>query len=449
MSTKKVGLYTATAIVIANMVGTGVFTSLGFQAAGIHTGFAILLLWIIGGISALAGALCYAEIGGMFPRSGGEYNFLSRIYHPSVGFVSGWVSATIGFAAPVAAASIALGKYVSSVYPSADTQYLAAGVIIGISLIHATSISIGGRFQDLFTTIKVLVMLVIIFSGLFAGHSGDISFAPTPDSWKDITGQGYAISFFFVYLAYSGWNASAYITSEISEPKSNLPRSLLIGTGIVTFLYVAINFVFMYVTPRAQMMDANGPVVEIAGVAAKNIYGAQGGNVMSLVIAVLLISTISSMILAGPRVTHAMGEDYRVLGFLGKKTKNGVPAIAIFVQCAISLFIVYKNNFRDIVNLISFTLSIFTFLTVLGLFVMRFRAPGAERPFKVWGYPVVPLIFLAISVWMMYFGLKDDSKDSFHGMNVVSLEGLGLSLTGLVIYFIEKLIYKTKNEKIS
>jgi basic amino acid/polyamine antiporter, APA family len=447
MTLKKISLFTAISIVIANMIGTGVFTSLGFQAAGIQTGFAILMLWIIGGISALTGALCYAEIGGMFPSSGGEYNFLSKIYHPAVGFISGWVSATVGFAAPVAAASLALGKYVTSVYPEANAQYIAAGVVIGISFIHGTSLSWGSHFQNAFTTVKVLVMVVIIICGFLAGRTGDITFSPTEQSWPDMTSTAYAYGFFFVYLAYSGWNASAYITSEIENPKRNLPRSLFIGTAIVTVLYVAINFVFMWVTPRAQMMTPDGPVVEIAGTAAGNIFGPTGGQIMSMIIAVLLISTISSMILAGPRVTHAMGQDYRLLALLGRKTKNGTPFIATFLQCAISLVIILLFPFEDVVKLISFTLSIFTFLTVLGLFIMRFRAPGMERPFKVW-YPYVPLVFLFISLWMMWFGLKDDSDNSFYGLNKTSLIGLGLSVAGLVFYFIDKIINKTPNEKV-
>jgi APA family basic amino acid/polyamine antiporter len=448
MSLKKVSLYTATSIVIANMVGTGVFTSLGFQAAGIHTGFAILVLWIIGGISALTGALCYAEIGGMFPSSGGEYNYLSKIYHPAVGFISGWVSATVGFAAPVAAAALALGKYVTSVYPGGNAQYMAAIVVLGITFIHATSLSWGSRFQNVFTTVKVITMAVIIICGFLAGRTGDISFRPTTDSWTDMTSTAYAYGFFFVYLAYSGWNASAYITSEIAEPKQNLPRSLFIGTAIVTVLYVAINFVFMWVTPRAQMMGPDGPVVEIAGTAANNIFGSTGGQIMSMIIAILLISTISSMILAGPRVTHTMGQDYRLLSFLGRKTPNGTPAIATLFQCAISLLIIFVFPFEDVVKFISFTLSIFTFLTVLGLFIMRFRSPQMERPFKAWGYPVVPFLFLGISVWMMWFGLMDDSPNSFYGFNKTSLIGLALSVFGLVFYFLDKAINRTSNEKV-
>ncbi len=450
-------LYTATMIVVANMVGTGVFTSLAYQAAGIPSGFAIIILWVIGGIAALAGALSYAEIGALFPRSGGEYHYLSKIYHPSIGFMSGWISATVGFAAPVALAAIALGNYTGFVVlplipeswtlscmnltglsvPDLNSLFIkmvAAGVIILISIVHSLSISGGSRFQNVFTTIKLLMIVAIIIGGLVAGNSGDFNFMPTNESWKAIISPGFAISFFFVSLAYSGWNASAYIASEIENPKRNLPRSLFLGTAIVTLLYVSINFVFMYVTPKAQMMTADGPVNEIAAVAAQNIFGQAGGQLMSGIIAVLLISTISSMVLAGPRVTHSMGEDYSILKRLSKKNKAGIPALAIWIQAMISLIFIFTATFKQVITYVSFTLSVFTFLTVMGIFIMRIRDPKAERSFKVWGYPITPAIFLLISIWLLYYGFTTAWKES--------LAGLGTALIGLIVYLIDKAVRK-------
>lgn len=429
--TKKYSLFTAIAIVIANMVGTGVFTSLGYQAIGIQSGFSILMLWVIGGLASLAGALCYAELGAMMPRSGGEYHYLSRIYHPSVGFLSGWVSATIGFAAPVAYASMAMGGYVHSVFPVVEEKWLAAAVVAIITVIHAISISVGGNFQNIFSSLKVIIILVLIGAGIaVAAPEGNFSFAATSDAWGEMQKEGYAVSFFFVILAYSGWNAAAYIASELENPKKNLPRALFWGTAIVTLLYVALNFVMMYVTPREAMVNEDGPVKEIAGVSASYIFGAEGGYIMSVVIAILLISTISSMIIAGPRVTHSMGEDYRILGWLGKKNKAGTPARAIFIQGIISLFFIFTATFDQMIAYVSFTLSLFTFFTVLGVIVMRFREPELERPFKTWGYPVVPAIFLLINGWLLYYGFMSKQEEA--------LAGLGTALIGLVIYFIDK-----------
>lgn len=416
MKKQKIGLFTATAIVVANMVGTGVFTSLGFQVAGLHSGFSIMLLWIIGGIVAFTGALCYGELGSMFPQSGGEYNYLSKIYHPSLGFAAGWVSVTVGFAAPVAAAAMALGAYAHGAYPTIDPLNLAIAVVILISLIHANSLKAGSYFQNYTTSFKVFAVLVIIIFGLLGNSSGDFNFNYQPHVATEVLSNSFATSFFFVSLAYSGWNAAGYIASDMEAPQRNLPKSLLYGTLLVTFLYVAINFVFMYVTPIGEMSDANGPVVDIAGVAAKHIFGVSGGRIMSAIIAFLLISTISAMIIAGPRVTQSMGNDHQIFKLFSKTTSKGVPAIAIITQCLISLFFIISASFSQVVIYISFTLNLFTFLAVAGIIVMRIKHPEWERPYKTWAYPIVPILFLMITGWLMYFGLMSNLKESVLGI---------------------------------
>ena len=166
MSKKHIGLYTATSIVIANMIGTGVFTSLGFQAAGIKSVFVLLLLWVIGGAMSLCGALCYGEVGAALPRSGGEYHYLAKIFHPLMGFFSGWVSSTVGFAAPVALAAMALGSYASRVFPFINSMLLASSVVVILTIIHSSDIKFGSRFQNVFTTGKIFLITIFIFSGL-------------------------------------------------------------------------------------------------------------------------------------------------------------------------------------------------------------------------------------------------------------------------------------------
>jgi len=220
------------------------------------------------------------------------------------------------------------------------------------------------------------------------------------------------------------------------DVQKNLPRALLRGTVIVMVLYVLLNFIFMYTTPLAQMSTAIGPVVDIAGVAAQNIFGQTGGQIMSGIISVLLLSTISAMVLAGPRVTHAMGEDYRVLSLFGRKNSAGLPVMAILFQGAVALVFIYTATFNQVLTYISFTLNIFTFLTVLGLFILRFREPGARRPFSTPLYPLVPLLFLLISGWLMYFGFKMKIEES--------LWGLGTALSGLLVYFIDKSIHRNQ-----
>ena len=425
---QKIGLFTATAIVVANMVGTGVFTSLGFQVAGLQSGFTIMLLWITGGIVAFTGALCYGELGSMFPQSGGEYNYLSKIYHPALGFAAGWVSVTVGFAAPVAAAAMALGAYAKGASSSINPLYLAAIVVILISFIHANSLKAGSYFQNYTTSFKVLAVLVIIAFGLTSPQTGDLVFSYHTSVGDEVFSSSFATSFFFVSLAYSGWNAAGYIASDMESPQRNLPKALLYGTILITILYVAINFVFMYVTPLAEMRNEHGPIVDIAGVAAKHIFGNAGGKIMSSIIAFLLISTISAMIIAGPRVTQSIGNDHPVFKLFSKTTSKGVPAIAIVTQCLISLFFIFSASFSQVVIYISFTLNLFTFLAVLGIIVMRIKHPNLERPYKTWGYPIVPLLFLLITGWLMYIGLMSNLKESIFGLLTAA--------SGIVIYLI-------------
>jgi len=435
MLKRYISYYTATAVVVSNMIGTGVFTSLGFQVAGIHSGFALIALWLLGGIASLLGALCYGELGAALPRSGGEYNYLSKIYHPAVGFLSGWVSATVGFAAPVAAASMAFAEYFkrgTDMHPlmlagrDCSSALLATSIIVLVSGIHFLKVHIGSRFQNIFTSVSILTILFIIVNGLFAGHTGDASFAPSASAFHDILSPSFAISFFFVSFAYSGWNAAAYIAGEMNNVQENLPKALLRGTVFVTLLYILLNFVFLYTTPMADMAGKK----EVGFIAATSIFGTLGGKIMAVIIAVKLISTISSMTLAGPRIISVMGEDLSVFKMLSVKNKHNVPATAILTQSCIALLFVFTASFDQIIRFIGFTLNLFTFLTVLGLMILRIREPDLPRPFKTPGYPVTPLIFLAISLWLIWFGVSAEPLES--------LAAIGIVLSGLVIYYLGK-----------
>jgi APA family basic amino acid/polyamine antiporter len=435
MQKKSISFYTATAVVISNMIGTGVFTSLGYQVMGIKSGFALLLLWFIGGIAALLGALCYGELGAALPRSGGEYNYLSKIYHPALGFLSGWVSATVGFAAPVAAASMAFAEYLKK---GGDMQAIIVGgtdissglfatiIIILVSCIHFLKVHIGSRFQNIFTAISIVTITVIIISGLFAGHTGNADFSPTSSALHEILSSSFAISFFFVTFAYSGWNAAAYIAGEMDNVQENLPKVLLRGTAIVTLLYILLNFVFLYTTPLAELEGKK----EVGFIAATYIFGTVGGKIMAIIIAVKLISTISSMTLAGPRIISVMGEDLSLFKKLSLKNKHEVPAYAILVQSAIALVFVFTSTFDQVITFIGFTLNLFTFLTVTGLLILRIKQPDLPRPFKTPFYPLTPLIFMGISLWLIYFGVADKP--------LISLAAMATVLSGLVLYFISR-----------
>lgn len=407
---QKIGLFTAIAYVIANMVGTGVFTSLGFQLAGGVTNiFSILMLWLFGGIIAFIGAQVYGELGSVMPRSGGEYNFLSNLYHPSVGFMSGFFSMFVGFAAPIALAAIALSSYFANIYNGINPKIVAAAVIIFISFVHAVGIKSGSIFQLIFTILKLLLIFVFIIVGLFfAPEHQEISILPSKISWEQIISSGFAVSLIYVYYSYSGWNASAYFVSELKNPTKNLPRSLIIGTVVVIVLYLFLNLTFLYVSP---ISDLKGKL-DVGAVAATSIFGKQGGIIISGIISILLISTISSMVFVGPRVIQTIGEDYKSLSFMGKKTQNGVPLIAILIQSTISLVLLFTSTFESLLSYLGIAMNIFALLTVIAVFVHRRKFPKIVRPYKTWAYPVTPIVFAIFVLWNMFYMFKEKTLES-------------------------------------
>src|SRR5216110_517868 len=260
---------TATCIVVANMVGTGIFTSLGFQVTGLPTGFSILALWIAGGICALCGALSYAELGAALPRSGGEYNFLSAIYHPSLGFLAGWISATIGFAAPVAIAAIAFGTYFAEVVPGLNPLVLSLAVVTICTLVLLRDLQLGSAFQNGSTILKIALILVIIVAGLCVKSTEPVSFLPTKTDGALILSAPFAVSLYWVMYAYSGWNASTYIVSEVRNPSRTIPLSLGLGTLVVIALYLATNAAFLRTTPASEMIGKQ----QVAVIASGHIFG--------------------------------------------------------------------------------------------------------------------------------------------------------------------------------
>lgn len=424
MIKNKVGLTTAISVVIANMIGTGVFTSLGFQVIDIQSISAILLLWVIGGVMALCGALVYGEIGSAFPNSGGEYIYLSKLYHPLVGFLSGWVSATVGFAAPIALAAMALGQYVNGVYENINSAFLAVSIVVLITCIHAYDLKIGAAFQRISTSIKVIFILLFIFLGFITIPHHTISIMPDEQTVSNIFSGSFAISLYWVSYSYSGWNAASYMTDEIENPTKNLPKSLFIGTLLVTILYVVLNYIFLYTTPISQLARQ----VEIGYISAQNMLGEQVASVVGIVIAILLISSISAMIMAGPRVASSIGKNLKPLQFLSIENKKGVPYLAIISQSAIALILILTASFNDVLELIGFILSVFTFLTVFGVFILRYKFSNLTTHYKTWAYPVTPIIFLIINAWIIGFGFYSKPK--------MSLYGIGLIVIGCFVWFL-------------
>ncbi len=427
-----VTLLPATAVVVGNMVGTGVFTSLGFQLLGIQSGFVLLALWALGGVCALCGAVCYGELAAALPRSGGEYHFLSRIYHPVAGFLAGWVSVTAGFAAPVALVAMAFGKYFAGivVVPGMSATGLA---LLGSSLlvamvtsIHLVHIEVGSRFQSVFTLLKVVLIVVLIGAAFLIGQSQGLGFLPGAGDMDKLFSQPFAVSLVFVMYAYTGWNAATYIVNEVKEPRKTVPRALLLGTALVMVLYLGLNAAFLYSTPMEEMVGKE----EVGLVAARSIFGEEGGRIMGGLICVGLVSALSAMTWAGPRVAQAIGDDYRALRWLAFKSRAGIPVWAVLWQTAVVYLLLFTSTFQAVLVYIELLLLLSALLTVAGVFWLRVREPDLERPIKAWGYPVTPLVFIGVSVWMIVYVAMEKPVEA--GWGAVTLGG------GLILYAIAR-----------
>jgi APA family basic amino acid/polyamine antiporter len=421
-----VSMLTATAIVVADMVGVGVFTSLGFQVQAIPSGFSLLLLWVVGGCVALCGVFSYGELAAMFPRSSGEYNFLRQTYHPALGFLAGWLSATVGFAAPVALAAMAFGEYGKAILPGAPPLALGIGAVWMVSLVGLRGIRQSSAFQMAWTVLKVALLLAFLIAGFVLASPQPISFAPSVADAAHVISAPFAISLVFVMYSYSGWNAATYIVGEMHDPQRSLPRSLLAGTSIVIVLYVALNALFLYTTPISQLAGQ----IDVAVIAGKYIFGDLGARIVGALICLGLVSSISAMMWIGPRVTTTMGEDVPMLRFFARRSQNGVPRTAIVFQLVVATLMLLTQSFEAVLDFIQFSLLACSFLTVLGVIKLRITHPDLPRPYRAWGYPVTPLIFLCVTAFMMYYLITQRPLQCFIGVLMM--------ISGLLVYYFSR-----------
>lgn len=396
------GLATATSLVVANMVGSGIYTSLGFQLQGLNSLFAVLLLWVVGGIMALCGSLVYGELGAAFPQNGGEYNFLSKLYSPLIGFLAGWVSAFVGFAAPVAAVSLALGHYLHRAtggqLPALPLSLLALALLTAL---HAWHTQAGARFQRLSTVVNVGLMLTLIGASLALPQPQPVPLVPTRTDWQEVLrNPAFVTNLYWVSYAYTGWNAAAYIAGEIKEPQRLLPRALIIGTLLVMLLYVLLNYAFLRTVPVAALRGQ----LEVGYVAGSYLFGTEGARWMGLIIAMTLLGTMSAMTFAGPRVMAQLGQQLPRLAVLGRHNRYGAPTVAVVLQSGIAAVLVLINQFQLVIDLIGFTLALSTSMAVAGIFLLR-RRKNLQPSFKIKGYPAIPLLYLAANIWLLYYGL--------------------------------------------
>jgi APA family basic amino acid/polyamine antiporter len=337
--------------------------------------------------------------------------------------MAGFVSATVGFAAPIALAAMAFGKYLNGVLDFGSPVFFSFAAVWLVALFHLKNLQVGSAFHNFSTLVKLLLIAAIIVAGAFVYPKQPIDFFPSRGDTTLVFGASFAVALVYVMYSYSGWNAAVYITGEIKQPEKNVPRSLLVGTSVVIVLYVLLNAIFLATTPAQELKGQ----LEVALIAGKHIFGANGGRVAGAVICLGLISAISSMTWIGPRVTMSMGEDHWLLRLLGRKNRHGIPTNAIVLQLLIVNLLLFTRSFENVVNYTQFSLLICSLLAVLGVIVLRFTRPKMTRPYRVWLYPLPPVLFSMITIWMMVYLVRSHLTES--------LAGFGTALLGLLLYF--------------
>ncbi len=424
---KAFDLKTTTSFVIANMIGVGVFVSLGYQLAGVPSVAGVLLLWIVGGIASLCGALSYVALASLMPRSGGEYHYVRTIYGDVWGFIAGFVTVVVGFGAPLAASAIAFATY-SNGLGVLNLKLTAILAVVLISLIHSYDTRKGGDFHFGSTIIKMVLIVVFIVAAFLFGEGQELRIMPSSADWEMIFTPAFVISFIYVTYAYTGWNASVYILDEVEDAERTIPISLLLGTGIVMFFYVLINYTFMYVTPMQTLLDIPFEQKEmVAQVAAESAFGKQGGMIVAGLIAIGLIAALSSMLVTGSRVVKVMAEDYPKLGFLQATNERGAPQIALFLLAGLACFFILTATFDAVINYAGFILCCFGILTILGLFVVKYKNPAQKMPFGSWFFPFIPIIYLLINFLIVGYMISEKPMVALVGVLTVVV-GFGMYL---------------------
>jgi APA family basic amino acid/polyamine antiporter len=380
---------------------------------------AVFFCWAVGGLLALCGALGYAELGAAMPHSGGEYYFLSRLYHPSVGFVSAWVSLIAGFSAPLAAIALGFGSYLEALVPIPPV--VSGGILIAVlSALNAWRVSAGAGFHNLITASKVLFIVGFVAFGAWRADA-ELLAGARASLGATLWSPGFAVGLLSVVFAYTGWNAAAYVVGEVKNPQRALPLALSLGTLFVTVLYVALNAVFL----GAASIDELSGQDAVAEVVARKLFGESGGRIIAGIIALGLVATANAVIVTGPRIYEAVGRDMVKLRWLSARSEQGGPTRAIALQAVLALAMMFAARLEQLLVYIGFTLSVFAALAVFGVYLLR-RRRDIELSYRMPGYPVTPALFLALSAWMIVQGLIERPMSALAGVLTMAV--------GLAIY---------------
>jgi APA family basic amino acid/polyamine antiporter len=401
---RQIGLPAATALVIANMIGTGVFTTSGFLLADLKSPWLVMAGWFCGGLIAMTGALCYGALARRIPESGGEYLFLSKTLHPAIGYVAGWISLLVGFSAPVAAAAMAFGEYIQLWFRPVPAPVLASMPVLVCAAVHAWSVRSGAGIHTVAVAVKLALLL--LFFGL-ASPRLTLPLVPQPIQFD---GPQFAVALVWISFSYAGWNAAIYLAGEVRNPDRNVPRAMIIGTAIVTMLYLMLNAVFVFCVPIEQLAGK----LEIGLITASHLGGAALAHAVTGMIALALVTCVSALMMAGPRVFAKMAEDGYFPAFF--RIHGDTPFWSITLQAVIALALIWTATYKSLLTYIGFTLALTTAVTVLGLILLRLR----ER-LHVPGWPFIPAIFLGAVLWMTIFSIVRQPRETGWGIATIGL----------------------------
>ena len=435
------GLSTSTYVVIASMIGTGILISPGYMMASLGNYTVIFGLWVAGGLLAACGALCVAELAASLPRAGGEYVYLREAYGPMPAFLSGWTSFFLGFSAPLAVAGYIAAQYLLTPFFSSENEntdlifkIAGASIIILITLPNLMGHRFSALTQNFTTIVKFgLFAILVVIAFLFgSGRLANIS-EGRPAGEVDIATS--ATQLFYVLFAYSGWNAASYLAGEVKNPGKTLPRSLLIGTGLVIALYLALNLVFAYAVPIGDINFDNA--TQVPQIAAANLFSTRISSLFSVLLGFTFLATVSAFIITGTRIYYAMAKDGLFPSIAGKISQRGsIPIYAMSAQSLCAIIFMFVTPFQSLYQYAAVGLSVFALLFVASVYVLRKRQPNLERPFRVPGYPIVPAIYLVAILFMTVF--------AFSQWKIPSMYSLGSILIGIPVYYIWSWIFRRK-----
>jgi APA family basic amino acid/polyamine antiporter len=419
---RQLGVVSATALVVSNMVGTGIFTTSGFLAGQLGSPNLVLWIWVVGAACALIGAICYSELSINFPSSGGEYVYLTHALGPTWGFMTGWVSFFAGFSAPIAAAALAFSAYLGHFFPFAGhksmhviagsgdwtfeiggAQLVACALVLVFTVLNVFGVRRVAGIQNVLTGSKVTILAAFVGLGLWRGHGNWEHFStPAARTVSTPLAEQFAISLFWIYVAYSGWNAATYVAEELRRPVSTLPAALIIGTALVAMLYVALNVVFIYAAP---LEDLKGEMA-VGALAASRLFGPQAAGIFSALMALSLMSTVNAMVTIGPRVYYAMAKNGAFPAVAAKVDPRWHTPVAAILAQGVCAMLMTITPFPQLVVYIGFTLNIFAVMSVASLLYFR-RRPGWQKLRIVsLGYPLFPVLFVLVGVWMIFQGVQ-------------------------------------------